>query len=136
MEAYKHKVQYYETDQMAIVHHSNYVRWMEEARVDYLEQLGCPLDSLEREGVVSPVVSLECRYRSPARFPETVTVTVKVTEFRGVRLRLGYELRGADGRLCAEGKSEHCFTGPDGRPVNMKRSFPEVWEKLAAQVEE
>ncbi len=130
MEVYKHKVQYYETDQMAITHHSNYVRWMEEARVDYLEQIGCPLEELEKQGVVSPVVAVECRYRSPARFPETVSIAVKVEEFRGVRLRRSYEMRGADGRLCADGRSEHCFTGPDGRPVNMKRAFPEVYEKL------
>ena len=37
---YDHKVQYYETDGMGIVHHSNYIRWFEEARVDLLEQLG------------------------------------------------------------------------------------------------
>ena len=42
MEEYTHSVQYYETDKMGIVHHSNHVRWMEEARVDYLKQLGFP----------------------------------------------------------------------------------------------
>ena len=40
MKAYQHKVQYYETDKMGITHHSNYIRWMEEARIDFLEQLG------------------------------------------------------------------------------------------------
>lgn len=42
MRPYQHKVQYYETDQMKVVHHSNYIRWFEEARIDYMEQLGMP----------------------------------------------------------------------------------------------
>ena len=54
MKAYRHTVQYYETDRMGIVHHSNYIRWMEEARVDYLAQLGWGLERLEAMGSVSP----------------------------------------------------------------------------------
>ena len=46
--AYIRKVQYHETDKMGITHHSNYIRWMEEARVNYLEQIGWPYDRLER----------------------------------------------------------------------------------------
>lgn len=41
---YQHKVQYYETDQMGIVHHSNYIRWFEEARTDYMEKMGMGYD--------------------------------------------------------------------------------------------
>ena len=48
LKSYTHKVQYYETDAMAIVHHSNYIRWFEEARLDYLEQIGLPYDEIER----------------------------------------------------------------------------------------
>ena len=49
MEPYLHKVQYYETDKMGIAHHSNYIRWMEEARVDFLEKIGWGFDRLEAE---------------------------------------------------------------------------------------
>ena len=51
MEKYIHKVQYYETDKMGITHHSNYIRWMEEARINYLEQNGWPYDKLEKERI-------------------------------------------------------------------------------------
>ena len=44
---YVHQAQYYETDQMGIIHHSNYIRWMEEARTDVLEQIGLPYDRSE-----------------------------------------------------------------------------------------
>ena len=67
---YRHKVQYYETDTMKIVHHSNYVRWMEEARVDMLEQMGIGYDVMERSGILSPVLSVSCEYKSMTRFPE------------------------------------------------------------------
>ena len=50
MEPYQHTVQYYETDKMGIVHHSNYIRWMEEARVAYLAQLGWNIEMLELWG--------------------------------------------------------------------------------------
>ena len=55
---YIHKVQYYETDQMGIVHHSNYIRWFEEARIDLLEQLGIGYDMIEKEGIISPVIGV------------------------------------------------------------------------------
>ena len=50
MKKYIHKVNYYETDKMGITHHSNYIRWMEEARIDFLEQIGFSYDKLEKEG--------------------------------------------------------------------------------------
>lgn len=50
---YVRKVQYYETDRMGIVHHSNYIRWMEEARTDVLEQIGLPYDKIERAGILT-----------------------------------------------------------------------------------
>ena len=64
---YKHKVQYYETDQMSIVHHSNYIRWFEEARIDFLEQIGMNMEEIERNGVQIPVLSVSSNYRSSVK---------------------------------------------------------------------
>ena len=50
MNPYLHKVQYYETDQMGFVHHANYLRWFEEARLDFLEQIGLPYPMMEEKG--------------------------------------------------------------------------------------
>ena len=57
MKPWRHVVQYYETDRMNLVHHSNYVRWMEEARVDFLDQIGFPYAEMEKRGVISPVAA-------------------------------------------------------------------------------
>ena len=61
---YNHTVQYYETDKMGITHHSNYIRWMEEARVDFLKQIGWDYDKLEEIGVISPVTEVSCKYKN------------------------------------------------------------------------
>ena len=80
---YRHKVQYYETDTMKIVHHSNYVRWMEEARVDMLEQMGIGYDVMERSGSLSPVLSVSCEYKSMTRLPETLIAYVRIESSPG-----------------------------------------------------
>ena len=92
METYIHNVKYYETDKMGITHHSNYVRWMEEARIDFLDQLGLGYKKLEAAGIISPVVSVECEYKAPTTFDDRVEISVEVQEFRGVKLVLGYTM--------------------------------------------
>ncbi|MCQ2558501.1 MAG: acyl-CoA thioesterase, partial [Oscillospiraceae bacterium] len=91
MNSYMHTVQYYETDRMGITHHSNYVRWMEEARVDFLKQIGWDYAKLEELGIVSPVVELNCSYKNSTTFADEVQINVSIKEFRGVRLVLHYE---------------------------------------------
>ena len=65
---YFRKINYYETDRMGITHHSNYIRFMEEARIDFLERIGCGYDKWEKEGILSPVTGLECKYKRPTTF--------------------------------------------------------------------
>lgn len=126
---YRHKVQYYETDTMKIVHHSNYVRWMEEARVDMLEQLGIGYDVMERSGILSPVLSVSCEYKSMTRFPETVIVSVRIARYTGVRFDLEYEIRDEKtDALRTVCKSSHCFIDESGKPISLRRKFPD-WDK-------
>ena len=92
---YKHTVRYYETDKMGITHHSNYIRWMEEARVDFLKQIGWSYEKLEADGVISPVTAIDCRYKASTTFPDEITIAVSVAEYRGVRLKFRYEMTDA-----------------------------------------
>ena len=122
---YIFKVRYYETDKMGIVHHSNYIRWMEEARLDYLEQLGQRVDKLEADGVISPVVSVSCNYKISCIFGDIVEIKVKLIEYTGIRYVFEYEIvRAGSGETAATGRSEHCVINKDGRPVSIKRRFP------------
>lgn len=124
---YTHHVQYYETDQMAIVHHSNYIRWFEEARIDWFEQMGLPFARVEAMGVQIPVVSCAAKYHSSARFGDAVEIFLGQKSYNGVRLTVVYQVRSqTTGALLATGESEHCFTSPEGRILNLRRKFPQV----------
>ena len=129
---YRHTVKYYETDKMGITHHSNYIRWMEEARLDFLQQIGWGYEKLESEGIVSPVTAVEARYKAPTTFPDEVAVRVRIEEFRGAVLKIAYTMTKADGQLVFEGRSEHCFLDREGRVIRLKREFPEFSEALAS----
>jgi len=131
MKDYIHKVQYYETDKMAIVHHSNYIRWFEEARVDWLLQNGCTMESIESEGVLIPVMCVTCNYHSMVRFGDEVVVKVRVTKFNGIKIEMEYEIRDlATGDLRNTGSSSHCFIDNDGKLLSLKKSKPELYNKL------
>ena len=112
MQALTHRVQYYETDRMGVTHHSNYIRFMEEARVAYLEQLGFPYAELERRGVISPVTAVNCKYLATTTFDDRITVDVRVEAFNGVVLTIGYDMTKQDGTRVFTGSSEHCFLNP------------------------
>lgn len=129
MNSYQHKVQYYETDKMGIVHHSNYIRWMEEARIDFLSQTGWAYDKLEEMGIVSPVTAVECKYKFSTTFADLIEISVKVEEFKGVKLRLKYEMKKGDALVC-EAYSEHCFLNEDGKIISLKREYPEIYNSL------
>ena len=137
MEPYIHKVHYYETDKMGVTHHSNYVRWMEEARVDFLDKIGFGYRKLEEDGIISPVLAVECEFKSPTVFADSVQIEVTVSEFRGVRLTIEYVMRKLpDGELVLKGRTRHCFVDSTGRPVILDHSFPEFSQKLKALMEE
>lgn len=137
MNAYIRKVQYHETDKMGITHHSNYIKWMEEARISFLDSIGYGYAELEAEGIISPVTAVECRYKSPCTFHDEVCVQVRVETYSGVRLVIGYEMTNtATGQLIAEGRSEHCFTNPEGRPIALKRRHKELDAVLRSYAEQ
>lgn len=129
MNPYQHKVQYYETDKMGIVHHSNYIRWMEESRIDFLGQIGWNYKKLEDNGIISPVTAVECKYRVSTFFDDVITISVWVEEFKGVKLKLRYEMKREDVLVC-EGHSEHCFLNAEGKIMNLKREKPAFYETL------
>lgn len=135
MHKYTHNVQYYETDKMGIVHHSNYVRWMEEARTDFLASIGWNYDRLESLGIVSPVTKIECNYLVPTKYPEKIAIEVRITEFKGVRLKVAYTFFNEEGKKVLSGNSEHCFLNSNGVPVRLKKEQPEFYEAMLSCVE-
>ena len=136
MHTYIHNVNYYETDKMGITHHSNYIRWMEEARTDFLKSAGYGIKRLEAEGVTSPVVAIECQYKHTTAFDDKVKIDVKLEKYTGVKLIISYVMTNQDtGELVFTAKSTHCFINKDGIPVAIKKKFPEFDEILKRDAE-
>ncbi|MCR5742326.1 MAG: acyl-CoA thioesterase [Lachnospiraceae bacterium] len=131
MSKYTHRVNYYETDKMGITHHSNYIRFMEEARMNYLTEIGYPMTRLESEGVMSPVVSINCDYKTPTTYSDDIEIEVNVLKYSGVRLTLSYEMKNKNtGALVANATSVHCFINDAGKPVALKNMCPELDDML------
>ena len=135
MNAYRRKVQYYETDMMGVTHHANYIRWMEEARIDFMDQLGFPYARMEAKGILSPVKSLSCDYRHPCTFGDEISIRVSVESFNGVVLAIRYEMSNqAEDTVCTA-RSEHVFLNREGGFVRMKREMPEFCRAIDALAE-
>ena len=133
---YVHAIQYYETDRMGITHHSNYVRFMEEARVDFLRQIGWDYGKLEDMGVASPVTRLDCQYKAPSTFGDELRITVLVRECNGIRIQFQYKMVSQRGVVVCTANSEHCFVTNEGKIVRLDREFPDFYEVLKAKSEE
>ena len=123
-----HEVRYYETDKMGITHHSNYIRFMEEARIDWMDQLGYGFDRMEAEGIVSPVVAASCNYKKTTTFKDMIEISVKVKQLSEVKLILAYDMR-VDGKTVCTGETVHCFFD-GGRPAVIKDRFPTLYDSM------
>ena len=136
MNAYTHKVQYYETDMMGVAHHANYLHWMEEARIDFMDQLGFPYAEMEARGIFSPVKALHCEYRHPCTFGDEITVSVSAESFNGVIMTIRYEMRNPAGETIFTAGSEHVFLNREGRFVRLNREMPEFCAAIENSMKE
>ena len=131
MKDYIHKVQYYETDKMGVTHHSNYIRWMEESRVDFLDQIGYGYSKMEKEGVISPVIGVECEYKKTTTFDDIICIRPEIESYNGIKLVIRYTMTNqGTGDLVCVGKSKHCFLSTEGKPLSLKKQFPDVDKAL------
>lgn len=134
MYTYRHRVQYYETDRMGVTHHSNYIRFMEEARTAWMEDFGWSYKKCEELGMVGPVLGVSCQYKKTTTYDDIIAVEVRMLSYNGLRMTVGYRMTvGED--LIATGETEHCFLNGNGFPVRLKREYPEFDAILRAQLE-
>lgn len=134
---YVRRAQYYETDQMGIIHHSNYIRWFEEARLDFMEKMGLSYDKVEEMGIIIPVLSASCQYKTMVRYNDVVDIHTEITRFSGVKMTVIYRVTDHEsGELRCTGETSHGFLDRDYRPVRMKRDYPELYEMLMRHVAE
>ena len=126
---YKRQANYYETDQMGIIHHSNYVRWFEEARINFMEEIGFPYAKVEELGIIVPVLGVNCQFRTMVKFGDTVDIYTKITKFTGLKMNIEYRVVDhATGMIRCTGESSHAFLDKEYKPIRMKRDYPDLYE--------
>ncbi len=127
---YLRKAQFYETDQMGIIHHANYIHWFEEARLDFMDQVGFTYSKALDAGVQFVLLGIECEYKSMVRFNDTVQIRLSIAEFTPVRMTIRYEVyNDATQTVCTTGESRHCFFDmAKNRPTSLKVILPELYE--------
>ena len=137
MEKYTHKIQYYETDKMGVTHHSNYVRFMEEARIDFLVKAGYGYDKLESIGLMSPVIEVRGEYKKSTTFNDELEIDVKIKEYNGVRISFLYQMTNLNkDEVVFVGETKHCFISEKGIPIIVKKEHPEIHKRIMKIVED
>lgn len=128
---FERKINYYETDKMGVVHHSNYIRFLEEARCYLLSEIEMPFSLLEENGITIPVLGVNCEYKYHVTFEDTILIKVFVKEYSGVRMTVGYDVKDKKtGKTVLVGETKHCFTNIDLKPINLKKYKPEFSNKF------
>lgn len=126
---YSRSINYYETDKMGITHHSNYIRFMEESRIYYLETINCNYNLMENLGIISPVISINCDYKLPTTFGDKIIIEVELSHYNGVKFEFSYKMiNEKDSKVVFVGSSWHCFTSKSGKPIIIKKQYPKIDE--------
>lgn len=130
------KVRYVETDQMGIVHHSNYYAWFEVGRGDFITLSGIKYSDIEADGILFPLVESSCKYIEGARYDDQLTIHTWIEEMSPVKVTFKYNvIRKTDGKIIAKGRTIHTFISKEFKILNLKRKNPDIWSKLAALYE-
>lgn len=139
------RVHYKETDQMGVVHHSNYVSWFEIGRTEKMRDVGIAYSDMEDLGLLLPVLDVQVKYHKPARYDDCVAIYTRLANFTAIRMQFEYEVRLADhpscdqkkqdniqptGELLASGKTLHMWVNSEWRPARLDRTAPEVFKHL------
>lgn len=131
--AYKHqfRVGYKDTDQMGIMHHSNYIVLYEMARTEWLRHMGLTYAEIERRGIMSPIIEVYSKYLYPAFYDEVLTVKVWMDEIPSARLIINSEVYNPQGRLINQGSVTLGFMNAETRrPCRAPEWFVEKLEEF------
>lgn len=131
----KLRVRYAETDQMGVVYHSNYIVWFEVGRVEMMRQLGFTYSEMEKQdGTHIAVVDVRCRFKTPARYDDLVTLRTRLLNVRESLLHFGYEVvRDEDGSLLAEGETIHIVVDSAFKRIPLPQKYLLSFRKAAGK---
>ena len=122
-------VRYYETDQMGIVHHSNYIRYFECGRMAMLEEVGLPMHKIEETGVMMPITAVDCKYRIPAKLGDKLRVVTMINEMPRARLTVHTEIYNQEDQLLSTGSVTMGFIdSATRRPIRCPQMLVDIFK--------
>ena len=126
------RVRYGETDKMGVVYHPNYYMYFEIGRTEFLREMGgMSYKDLEDAGVMMPIIETKCKYNIPAKYDDELTVYTSIETMTVARITFTYKIiRKKDEAFIVEGETSLAFVNKCGRVINMKKHYPELFEKL------
>ena len=117
------RVRFAETDAMGIVHHSRYLPYLEEGRVEYLRHLGHPYSEMRSAGLDYAVLECFVQYRQPLRFDDQVDVHLALAAATRASFQMAYLLTvgdaGDEGEVRATAVTVHGCVNVAGRPERL-----------------
>ncbi len=118
------RVRYGETDKMGIVHHSNYLRYLEMARIEWLRNLGMSYAKMELESVILPVVNTTLSFKSPSYFDDVLEVKIKLVKEPTSKLEFEYEIYNQDKKQVCTGTTCLAFLDANSmRPIRCPQNI-------------
>ena len=122
-----YKIRYAETDQMGVVHHANYLLYLEQARIEWLENKGIKYDELEKEGIMLPVYKIDIDYKKPLVFGESVKVQVQCSKAPDVKIGFDYKLLNLSNEVVAKAKVVLVFMSAQNRkPIRCPKHISKI----------
>jgi len=125
-----------EIDHMGIVHHSNYPKWFEKGRKDYLNKAGIPNSKIFFLGFFLPLSEMKCKYIIPAKFGDEINLITSIIYLSCVKIKFQYKvLNKKNGKVLAIGNTVHALTNKKIEPLNIQKEAPKIYELLLQLVE-
>jgi len=126
------RARYGETDQMGVIYHPNYYVYFELGRTEFLREAGgMSYREMEEMGIMLPIVETHCKYKIPARYDDELVVMTRIKDITVARITFAYQLiRKEDEAILAEGETTSAFTDKEGRPINLKKKYPDLYDRL------
>ncbi|MBS4535670.1 acyl-CoA thioesterase [Clostridium sp. D2Q-14] len=130
------RARYSETDQMGIIYHANYFNWFEVGRTEFFRNLGYDYKKLEEIGILLPVIDVGCKYKISAKYDDEIIIETWIEKMKGVKMEFNYNIiRKKDNIILAEGYTLHAFVDNNLKPVNFKKKYNDLWNKLYKTIE-
>ncbi|BAH05493.1 hypothetical protein CKR_0442 [Clostridium kluyveri NBRC 12016] len=124
-------VRYVETDKMGIVHHSNYYIYFEEARTQFIKNIGISYSKIEENGIMFPLIESNCRYIQGAKYEDELIIKTWIKELTPVKAKFNYSvIRENDQKEIAKGSTLHTFVDNNFKIINLKKKHTELFKKL------